>query len=174
MWLFFRLDGPNSKRPVNKWLCLKSNQVNVLFTVQLQKSVLRYFFFVKYIALQIDHTYRYYVFGKYVLVRPSYIMTVKISPIIITVTIISIYLPATIGPWGYTMFFSKVWFEKKNSTKVHPTETRFSEILDLMNKLQLPSSYFAILSKLDSVNLLDLVNKRGLTTTFTKSSIFKN
>ena len=117
MWLFFRLDGPNSKRPVNKWLCLKSNQVNVLFTVQLQKSVLRYFFFVKYIALQIDHTYRYYVFGKYVLVRPSYIMTVKISPIIITVTIISIYLPATIGPWGYTMFFSKVWFEKKNQPR---------------------------------------------------------
>ena len=44
--------------------------------------------------------------------RPSY-MTVKISPIIITVTIISIYLPATIGPWGYTMFFSRFWFEKK-------------------------------------------------------------
>ena len=64
MWLDWMV--PTRKGlSISKWLCLKSNQVNVLFTVQLQKSVLRYFFFVKYIALQIDHTYRYYVFGKY-------------------------------------------------------------------------------------------------------------
>ena len=52
------------------------------------------------------------------------------------------------------------------------SEPRFSEILDLMNKLQLTFSYFTLyLHRLDLVNRLNLVNKRGLTNTFTKSSL---
>ena len=43
------------------------------------------------------------------------------------------------------------------------SEPRFSEILDLMNKLQLPFSYFTLYP--------ELVNKRGLTAMFTKSSL---
>ena len=50
------------------------------------------------------------------------------------------------------------------------SEHRFREILDLMYKLQLPFSVFYSLSRLNLVNRLDLVNKRGLTTRFTKSS----
>ena len=50
-------------------------------------------------------------------------------------------------------------------------ETRFSEILDLMNKLQLPFSYFTLYPDMILVNRLKLANKRGLTTTFTKSSL---
>ena len=43
-------------------------------------------------------------------------------------------------------------------------------VLDLMNKLQLPFSYFTLYPDSILVNRLNLVNKRGLTTTFTKSS----
>ena len=50
-------------------------------------------------------------------------------------------------------------------------ETRFSELLDLMNKLQLTFFIFYSLSRLDLVNRLNLVNKKGLTITFTKSSL---
>ena len=46
--------------------------------------------------------------------------------------------------------------------------TQFSEILDLMNKLQLPFSYIYSLTRVNLVNRLDLQN--GLTTMFTKSS----
>ena len=51
------------------------------------------------------------------------------------------------------------------------SEPQFSEILDLMNKLQLLFFIFHSLSRIDLVNSLDLVNKRGLTTIFTKSSL---
>ena len=55
---------------------------------------------------------------------------------------------------------------------LHSTpETRFSEILDLMNKLQLPFSYFTLYPDMILVNRLKLANKRGLTTMFTKSSL---
>ena len=51
-----------------------------------------------------------------------------------------------------------------------PTRSSESKILDLMNKP--PASFFIFhsLSRLDLVNRIDLVNKRGLITTFTKSS----
>ena len=51
------------------------------------------------------------------------------------------------------------------------SEPRFSEVLNLMNELQLPFSYFALYPDLILVNKLNLVNKRGLTTTFIKSSL---
>ena len=44
-------------------------------------------------------------------------------------------------------------------------------VLDLMNKLQLPFSYFTLYPDSILVNRLNLVNKRGLTTMFTKSSL---
>ena len=50
------------------------------------------------------------------------------------------------------------------------SEPRFSEKLDLMNKLQAPFFIFYSLSRLHLVNLLNLANKKGLTTTFTKLS----
>ena len=50
------------------------------------------------------------------------------------------------------------------------SEPGFSEILNLMNKFQLPISYFNSLSRLDLVNRLNLVNNKGLITTFTKPS----
>ena len=53
---------------------------------------------------------------------------------------------------------------------VSTPETQFSEIPHLMNKLQLSFSNFTLYS-LNSVNRLNLVNKKGLTTTFTKSSL---
>ena len=51
------------------------------------------------------------------------------------------------------------------------SEPGFSEIFDLMNKLQLPFLYLNSLSRLDLVNRLNLVNKKGLTIRFTKSSL---
>ena len=44
------------------------------------------------------------------------------------------------------------------------SDPHFSETLDLMNELQLPFFLFYSLSR------LDLMNKKGLTTLFTKSS----
>ena len=55
--------------------------------------------------------------------------------------------------------------------KTRFSEPRFSELLDLMNKLQLTFFIFYSLSRLDLVNRLNLVNKKGLTITFTKSSL---
>ena len=51
------------------------------------------------------------------------------------------------------------------------SEPRFSEVLNLMNELQLPFSYFALYPDLILVNKLNLVNKRGLTTMFIKSNL---
>ena len=51
-----------------------------------------------------------------------------------------------------------------STPKTRFSEPRFSEILNLMNKLQLPFSYFTLYSDSILVNRLNLVNKRGLTT----------
>ena len=54
-----------------------------------------------------------------------------------------------------------------NTPKTRFSKPRFSEILNLMNKLQLLFSYFTLYPDY----LVNLVNKRGLTTMFTKSSL---
>ena len=53
----------------------------------------------------------------------------------------------------------------------NPPETRFSELLYLMNKLKLPFFICYSLSRLNLVNVHYLVNQKGLTATFTKSSL---
>ena len=60
--------------------------------------------------------------------------------------------------------YSWIWL-KKDTPETQFSEPWFSELLDLMNKLQLPFSYFTL------VKWLNLVNKKGLKTMFTKSRI---
>ena len=66
---------------------------------------------------------------------------------------------------------SEFWKSRLKLVGSYIPETQFSEILDLRNKLQLPFFIFHSLSSLNLVKRLDLVNERGLTTTFTKSGL---
>ena len=81
------------------------------------------------------------------------------------------YLSTT--PFFFSSSFHKPSTHTTESQFSEPlfSEPQFSEILDLMNKLQLLFFIFHSLSRIDLVNSLDLVNKRGLTTMFTKSSL---
>ena len=77
---------------------------------------------------------------------------------------ICLFMCTQIGFRGFSDFWcctSETWF----------SESPFREILDLMNKLLFPFFIFYSLSRPDLVNSLDLVNKRGLTPKFTKSSL---
>ena len=55
--------------------------------------------------------------------------------------------------------------------KIRFSEPRLSEILDLMNKLQLPFHILLFIQTRFSELTQLIVNKRGLTTMFTKSSL---
>ena len=64
----------------------------------------------------------------------------------------------------------RIFLKKNCTTETWFSEPRFSEILDLMNKIQLPWSYIHI----RFLNRLDLVNMVARSLLLTKSRLFKN
>ena len=65
--------------------------------------------------------------------------------------------PAILNPRSFNLLSGifRDFLYNKRYTETRFSEPRFSEILDLMNKLQIPLSY------LNSASRLDLMNKKG-------------